>query len=263
MKYQYRVMSDLHLNHQSEYWVPPTFDNDKDETILILAGDCVDGAAHDNKFIAWLETVSSMFYAIVLVWGNHDYYRENLDTMNGSVLDKTSNISNLHILNNNSVVFGSDVIIGATLWTDFNNQDPLIMIYSTLIMNDYRYIKTGDDHSRLLPQRILEEHNKSLEYIKNNLEEVKQGNQDVIVVTHHHPTFQTNQGGRYNCKDTVPLYHSNLDTLIEKYQPDIWVCGHTHQNGSVMIGNTLVVSNCRGYTSEQAETFNDMLTLRT
>ncbi len=52
MKYQYRVMSDLHLNHQSEYWVPPTFDNDKDETILILAGDCVDGAAiyqRDNE----------------------------------------------------------------------------------------------------------------------------------------------------------------------------------------------------------------------
>ena len=202
-----------------------------------------------------------MFYAVVLVWGNHDYYRENLDTMHGEVLDKTSNISNLHILNNNSVVFGSDVIIGATLWTDFNNQDPLIVIYSTLIMNDYRYIKTGDDHSRLLPQRILEEHNKSLEYIKNSLEEVKQGNQDVIVVTHHHPTLQTNIGSRYNNPAMINLYHSDLDWLIEKYHPKYWICGHTHESTSVQIGDTLVVANCRGYAHDLDSGFNDMLTL--
>lgn len=38
--------------------------------------------------------------------------------------------------------------------------------------------------------------------------------------------------------------------LIEKYQPTLWIHGHTHEKADYMIGNTRIVSNPRGYNRE-------------
>ena len=84
-----------------------------------------------------------------------------------------------------------------------------------------------------------------------------------ILLLLHTITLQTNIDSRYNNPAMVNLYHSDLDWLIEKYQPEYWICGHTHESTSVQIGDTLVVANCRGYAHDLDSRFNDMLTMRT
>ena len=123
----------------------------------------------------------------------------------------------------------------------------------------------GYTHGRLTSERIRQEHQKSLAYIKYMFDEISGENGEdkniIIVVTHHHPTLQTNIGSRYNNPVMINLYHSDLDWLIEKYHPKYWICGHTHESTSVQIGDTLVVANCRGYAHDLDSGFNDMLTL--
>ncbi|MEQ1704624.1 MAG: hypothetical protein ABL867_01465 [Rickettsiales bacterium] len=35
--------------------------------------------------------------------------------------------------------------------------------------------------------------------------------------------------------------------IIEKYQPALWVYGHTHECDDQMVGRTRIISNQRGY----------------
>ena len=56
---------------------------------------------------------------------------------------------------------------------------------------------------RLTSERIRQEHQKSLAYIKYMFDEISGENGEdkniiIVVVTHHHPTLQTNIDSRYN-----------------------------------------------------------------
>ena len=42
-------------------------------------------------------------------------------------------------------------------------------------------------------------------------------------------------------------YASDLEALIERTQPQLWVHGHIHTSSDYLIGRTRVVCNPRGY----------------
>jgi hypothetical protein len=68
------------------------------------------------------------------------------------------------------------------------------------------------------------------------------------VVTHHapHPNCEhaTYKGG-----DLSPAYCSDLGWLIDRYQPDLWISGHTHASHDFEIRRTRLLSNQRGYSN--------------
>ena len=67
-----------------------------------------------------------------------------------------------------------------------------------------------------------------------------------VVISHHAPAVNPNT--KYGNSELMPAFNS-LDMLliIEKYQPNIWVYGHTHECDDQTIGNTRIISNQRGY----------------
>ena len=67
-----------------------------------------------------------------------------------------------------------------------------------------------------------------------------------MVITHHAPVINPNT--KYRNSDLSPAFNS-LDMLdvIEKYQPQLWVYGHTHECDRQTVGKTLIVSNQLGY----------------
>ena len=71
----------------------------------------------------------------------------------------------------------------------------------------------------------------------------------VIVITHHAPLFEcVNPDFSFDLLSAA--YSSNLNDLIEREQPDLWVFGHTHVSLDIRHGNTRIISNAKGYGSQ-------------
>ncbi len=47
-----------------------------------------------------------------------------------------------------------------------------------------------------------------------------------------------------------PAFNSDLEPLILRHQPELWVHGHTHWSVDYAVGRTRVYSNQRGYPGE-------------
>ena len=71
----------------------------------------------------------------------------------------------------------------------------------------------------------------------------------VIVITHHAPLFEcVNPDFSFDLLSAA--YSSNLNDLIEREQPDLWVFGHTHVSLDIRHGKTRIISNAKGYGSQ-------------
>lgn len=49
-----------------------------------------------------------------------------------------------------------------------------------------------------------------------------------------------------------PAYCSDLRSMIESAEPDLWVHGHVHRSADYHIGRTSVICNPCGYPDEEA-----------
>lgn len=53
---------------------------------------------------------------------------------------------------------------------------------------------------------------------------------------------------RHGNREIEPAYTSrDMIKIIDQYQPDLWVYGHTHQPNDQTFGKTRIISNPRGY----------------
>ena len=50
-------------------------------------------------------------------------------------------------------------------------------------------------------------------------------------------------------------FHSDLESLIEAHEIDVWAFGHTHANLDAVIFDTRIVSNQAGYPGENVSDF--------
>lgn len=67
-----------------------------------------------------------------------------------------------------------------------------------------------------------------------------------MVVTHHAPSGRSVPGDERG-HERWPAYASNLEPLIHRLEPALWIHGHIHEPQDYMIGKTRIVSNPRGY----------------
>jgi hypothetical protein len=149
-------------------------------------------------------------------------------------------------MGNETVVIEGVCFVAATLWTDFNlfGAPEAAMRVAGAQMNDYRLIRT-DGHARpLYPTDTLARHRFTRDYVDRELARAFAG--PTIVVTHHGPYRAAMRRGHEH--DIISAaYVSDLSSLIERYQPDVWIYGHTHQSHDTMIGRTRIVQNSKGY----------------
>lgn len=69
---------------------------------------------------------------------------------------------------------------------------------------------------------------------------------EAVVVTHMAPSMQS-VPERYKKDPLSAAFASNLDALIERTRPGLWIHGHTHDSFDYRIGRTRVMCNPYGY----------------
>lgn len=233
--------SDLHLEFRDI--VLPKVDAD----VLVLAGDImllnmlskeILHPDYTNPLIDFIDNVTSNYKDVIWVMGNHEYYSTDFNALN-KIKHLLQSYTNLHILENESIVIDGVKIIGGTMWTDLNLNDPRTVMAAPSMLNDFNQIKgltTGvwwDMHARF----------------RDYLEEEVTDN--CVVITHHSPVFETIQEKWRGSVIMNGLYASNLNAFIMDNNIKLWIHGHLHGAYEVQIDDCLITSNTRGYPREE------------
>lgn len=246
-----RFFSDIHAEFEPHKHIDLPQDK---ETVCVLAGDV--GVVEKIQTIRHtLDLLAPKFRAVIYVLGNHEHYHGSILRSYNKVAEliKKQGYTNVHLLENQTVVIDDVAFIGATLWTDFDNWNPLFVYNVTRMMNDYRVIRYGvpnDPFWRAVrPADIFQYHIESKNFIFSEVAKHKANGLKTVVVTHHgvtpmsiDPVFK---GHNLN-----PAYMSDLSEYILDTQPLLMIHGHIHASVDYMVGETRVVANPKGYPGE-------------
>jgi predicted MPP superfamily phosphohydrolase len=235
---------------------------------LVLAGDICEIDKY-GLLQLFLKDVSERFWRVVYVMGNHEYYNGHISESKYKIQEIIYNIlensryffDNIHLLDNNVVTIEDVNFIGATLWTDVNKGNPISKFDIQRGLNDYRLIRITDENRLLTPDDTITLHEASLAFLKDSLIQLK-GKKNVVV-THHLPSHQMVME-KYRGSELNPAFVSDLDYIIEKYNPNAWIFGHTHHSVDAKIYRTRMICNPKGYTflgTDENKTYNPLFTI--
>lgn len=246
---KFRPISDLHLEFYTGGTVILPKIEDEVKSTLILAGDI--GLLHypdRGDLDAFLKDVCSRYKYVFYIAGNHEYYHGNITEHTIHKLFDRLQLPNL-FTNHLFIEDENIVITGDTLWTDFKKEDPLVMEISRINMNDYNLIRIGETYSKLFPSTIYAYHAMQKRELFNSIKEYKDKGCKIVVVTHHHPSYQAMEE-EFRGSDLNFAYMSDLDNEVTQLSPDWWICGHQHKSKRYKIGNTEVICNPVGYPGQ-------------
>jgi len=229
--------SDLHLEFGTDIKPPANSDAD----LMILAGDIITFKDYSplSRFLKeWGKPV-------LYIAGNHEYYTQRpiAEENKNFKLWLADNHKNVTFLQDEEISIDGVHFFGGTMWTNFNNSDIHAMITAQQQMNDCRLIIT-EPGKPLKPIDTVSFHETFVKKLTHWLDKDLEGPR--VVISHHAPAVNPNT--KYGSSPLMPAFNS-LDMLpiIEKYQPNLWVYGHTHECDNQMLGKTRVISNQLGY----------------
>jgi len=250
------VFSDLHCERSP--WVPPPDVCDgRLADIALLAGDI----HTQRRAPAWAAKYLKGL-PVVMIGGNHESYNGSLyaDIAETRKICRmlSSDRSNPLVYLEREVFESPGLrVLGATLWTDFaldtgaGTSVDTAMWHASRNMNDFRIISIPSDdplhfrNSRAFrPEDALRIHIMTVKWLTAELEKPFDGK--TVVMTHHAPS-EKSISEQYRGDVLNPIYASNMEPLIEKYRPALWVHGHMHMSFDYRVGDTRVVCNPRGY----------------
>lgn len=230
------IMSDLHTEFGSNYL--DIINKELDFDVLVLAGDISIYGSNVKVIqnIAKYIFPKKLFY----VTGNHDYYYGTYDIID-DLIDIEYIESNFKLLNNQVVECDSNgeiiYFIGATGWQSREDYN----VYNYPLMNDFRNIK-GHSDSVVMYGEIEKK------FLEDELTSLK--DKKVVVVTHIPPTAKAidfNSPESNKPQNYIKAYYNDWDDLIEKHEPNLWICGHLHDSYDTIVGKTRIVRNAYGY----------------
>lgn len=256
------ILNDIHLEFdQGPNFALPGGD------VLLLAGDVACAAylrpnrtdklarKHSKVAKAFFHDQCAKYNKVFYIMGNHEHYSHIFD-YTAEVLREFLMGTNVTLLDNEFADLNDEwQIFGATLWTDYNNQDWFAMHAAKDKMNDHHIIKKikpvagpyGDFLGRFLPVDAYAEHNRTVGIIDTELYDMDRIDRPTIVMTHHAPTFQSIHP-RFNGDILNYAYATDLSELILRHQNiKYWLHGHMHDNWDYMVGECRVLCNPRGY----------------
>ena len=251
-----RIVSDTHIDFYSGYppemFVRPT-ENSKTEEILLLAGDICEWK-HGVKFMGFIEWAANNFFHVCYVPGNHEYYGLDYFSTKRQIFGEFKKFDNVTFLDHEDDdlcrpkwidLFGHR-IIGTTLWTDFNKNDPRVKLNAVDFLNDYDLIRLDDINRKIFPEFIGDLNRTSTKGLEKS---INSSPLPVIVMTHHAP-HKLSHDSRYKLDEASYLFfNTHLENLILDHTDIIkyWFHGHIHTSMNYMIGNTNIIANPAGY----------------
>lgn len=197
----------------------------------------------------------------IKILGNHDYW--NTSSTVGMTMDdwndyyKSLENEFVSYLINETKVINGVAFIGATLWSDFKNND-LIVRSASKISKDYTKIIKNYG---ITSDEIYDEYIKARTFIINEL--TKHSDKKCVVITHFPPsiscnyTYQINPASYYWC--------GQMEDIISEFQPVLWISGHMHNSFDALMGDSRVILNPAGQVKNsiyQNPQFNDSLNIK-
>ncbi len=239
------TFSDLHLAFSDlDYEVEPP-----DADVCVVAGDIL---SPPLSSLRWLQERIGGKMPVVFVAGNHEYYGEVYLQALAQVKAERSRFPNVRFLENEETRIDGVRFLGATFWTDFDlhGTPDQSMRVAGAFMNDYRSIMHNlHPPTRLNPSHTRAFHQKSRKWLEGSLSQPFDGKTVVVTHTCPHPMSTHPQ---YTGNNLNPAFTSDLNEVIERFQPAAWIHGHTHASFDYVVPATAtrVVCNPRGYVRQ-------------
>lgn len=234
------IVSDLHTN--SLAWVPNRV---PEHDVMIIAGDVADSPI---ETILQLHTIARwQSVPIIFVPGNHDVFDADLDFWDGE--HKRLVEAGVHVLSSGqSIVIDGVRFIGATLWTDWqiNDHEFGAQAWAARHMPEYAHV-TRSDGEFIWPIDTSNSHDAHRHAVEQALKQPHEG--PTVVITHHAPSARSLHAGEARGEE-AGAFASDLEWMISRYRPALWVHGHIHTARDYYVGSRRVICNPRGYESE-------------
>jgi predicted phosphodiesterase len=256
----FNVISDLHLEINKD--IPIETYEFADADILCILGDLLPNKylvisgnervikIHEKlKFLK--DNVFPKYKKVYIILGNHDFYHGLYDDAEKNYKKFFADVPNLRVLQNEHDLFNDVVIVGCTLWTDFNKNNPLDSCAVQHGLADYHFIyRYYDENERgvkITPPFILTKFYESLAYLGFVCNE--HADKDVVILTHHAPHLNCILP-RYKGSSINAGFASDLSSFMELYQNvKLWGYGHTHSDVDFRCFETRIYSHQCGYQS--------------
>ncbi|WP_370108050.1 metallophosphoesterase [Bradyrhizobium yuanmingense] len=255
------ILGDLHMETVRGWDLPPPAERPEHD-VVVIPGDLFTRMERGVRWIRERLTDREVIY----VHGNHECWGTDVDITVEKAL-RAAEGTNVHVLQNRAITIGNTIFAGCCGWTDFNlfGDQRRGMRVAGDHMNDYRRIRKSNYKQRFLPQDALARHVASRAFLEGELRKSRSDDQKMVIVTHHAPMpeigfrIAPHQPGEAISDETMlgAAFRSDLTALMhpqpaegdkEALRPaQCWVFGHTHETAEVLIGETLVVSNSKGY----------------
>lgn len=246
------LISDLHNELLRETGHPvPDIRLNADVDVLVLAGN-IDIQEQGARYA--VKQSQRLDIPVIYVLGNHEFYGTQHRPVIEKVLEETHG-TDVTILDAESVVIADTLFIGATLWTDLelfgSNRKNQVLSHAALNSSDFDNIRlVHKPFSRAFtPSISCFWHEEDRAFIEAELAKDYDGKK--VVISHHAPSRECLSSEEQ--EDLLSACHaSHLDWMIDKYQPEAWLYGHTHYPNQLQRGKTTVINNPAG-NSQQAQ----------
>lgn len=219
----------------------------RDLSDVILTGGYAGDAERYRRFF---NHCSNNWDQVFYVMGNHEHYSGRWNRTEEVLRTELEAYTNIQLLEQNKVVIDDTVFLGASLWTDMNNHDPITMLSVKDMMSDYRAITevNGSNYHKLRPITTVQKHVETVAWLRMMLEEDKR---KTVVIGHHAPSRQSIHP-KYQSQGIMNgAFSSNLDNIMLDHDHLVlWTHGHVHDPWDYHIGGTRIVCNPHGYPNE-------------
>ena len=225
--------------------------------LLVLAGDI--GRLHSSRNVsplAYAEQAAAFIGCrVVLIPGNHEYYRGSFDEDRAALLAAGS--CGITVLDRSEAFFPAAPaplrVFGATLWTDYAlvGDREAAMAVAARELHDHSLIRRSAGSLPFLPADALAEHQLSRAWLARKLAEPHNG--PTIVVTHHVPHPAACHPG-HGLNELAPAFCSDCTDLIAAAASSgaaAWIFGHHHWNHTVEVSGVPLLSAQPGYPGEE------------
>ena len=228
-----QIISDIHTEFHDdcgkqfiqEYLRP------KDVDILLIAGDLADHRCMTQTIDLLAKAYQNSW--ILYVPGNHDYYGSSIPKMLKHLKTIFSKYPNFVLLNNDLIRLNGIDFVGTTLWFKYNNVNAAF----SNRLNDFRMIQAFDT-------QVVEENKKARNFLGWHV------SPNSIVITHHIPTVNSIPN-HFRLDPTNAFYLCDMEKMIKKRKPKLWVHGHTHHSFNYLLGKTHIICNPLGYAGRE------------
>ena len=251
-----QILSDLHLEFPGNT-IPPLA---PDAELIICAGDL---APVHTRRVGDIARRWAGADKIIYVPGNHEYYGSEIDVARRELAQQCLQ-HGVTLLDPGAVTVEHVRFIGATLWTDFLLEGVAGEAWAHLevgsSLSDFtgaiRHHAGRDD--LFTTRECARRHAEDRAFIEGELKEAERSGLTPVVISHHAPSPKCIRP--WFAKSRLnPGFASDLDAVIARHQPPLWIHGHMHDRVDETLVETRVVCNPGGYSRVEGHEFDPAL----